>query len=104
MNLGLGVPAIVPLYLAWWLLTEYMPMDCKSVKDLANPGLTNCDYHTLDHAPIIMILLVVTGLFTLTAVVVTNVALPLWRGRRLAAWLSAAVLIPMPFLLCLALA
>lgn len=97
-NLGLGVPAMVPLYLAWWLLTEYMPMDCA----LAKP--TNCNYYTLDHAFIITVLLAVTGLLTLTQVIVIDVALPLWHRRRLAAWLGAAVLIPVPFVVCLALA
>ncbi|MDP9848301.1 hypothetical protein [Streptosporangium lutulentum] len=103
-NLGLGVPASVPLYLVWWLLTEYMPMDCKSVEDLTKPGLTNCNYTTLDHAGPIMFLLAVTGVFTLALVVVIDVVLPLRRGRRLAAWLGAAVLIPVPFAICLALA
>jgi hypothetical protein len=104
VNLGLGVPASVPLYLVWWLLTEYMPMDCKSVEDLAKPGLTNCNYTTLDHAFPVMLLLAVTSVFTLALVVVIDVVLPLWRGRRLAAWLGAAALIPVPFAMCLALA
>jgi hypothetical protein len=104
VNLGLGVPAAVPLYLAWWLLTEYAPMDCLSVRDLSRPGLVNCDYHTLDHAPIVMLLLAVTGLPALTAVIVVDVILPLRRGRRLSAWLGAAALVPVPFLALLALA
>ncbi|GII56290.1 hypothetical protein Pth03_46790 [Planotetraspora thailandica] len=104
VNLALGVPAIVPLYLGRWLLAEYMPMDCRSVEDLAKPGLTNCNYTTLDHASIVMFLLVVTGLFTLALVVVIDVALPFGRGRRLAAWLGTAVLIPVPFAVLLALA
>ena len=104
MNLGLGVPAIVPLYLAWWLLTEYMPMDCKTTEDLAKPGLTNCNYTTLDHAYPVMLLLAVTGVLTVALVVVIDVMLPLGRGRRPAVWLGAAALIPVPFAVCLALA
>ena len=97
-NLGLGVPAMVPFYLAWWLLTEYMPMDCT----LAKP--TNCNYETLENKFFVTLLLAVTGLLTLTQVIVIDVALPLWHGRRLMAWLGAAVLIPVPFVVCLALA
>jgi hypothetical protein len=104
VNLGLGVPAIVPLYLAWWLLTEYMPMDCRNVEDVGKPGLTNCNYTTLDHAGPVMLLLAVTGVFILALVVAIDVVLPLRRGRRLAAWLGTAVLIPIPFAVCLALA
>ncbi|MBE3008185.1 hypothetical protein IL992_03135 [Microbispora sp. NEAU-D428] len=104
VNLGLGVPAIVPLYLAWWLLTEYMPMDCKSTEDLAKPNLTNCNYTTLDHASVVMLLLAATGVLMLALVVVIDVVFPLETGRRLAAWAGAAVLIPVPFALCLALA
>ncbi|AQZ69746.1 unnamed protein product [[Actinomadura] parvosata subsp. kistnae] len=102
-NLGLGIPAIVPLYLTWWLVTEYLPMDCRSVADLAEPDLANCGYHTLDHAPIVMLALAVTGLFGLAAVVVIDVVLPLRHGLRLSWWLGAAVLIPAPFLVGLAL-
>ncbi|MEU6415027.1 hypothetical protein [Microbispora sp. NPDC046933] len=94
----------MPLYLAWWLLTEYLPMDCKSTEDLARPGLVNCDYTTLDHAYPVMLLLTVTGAFMVASVVVIDVILPLRRGRRRAAWLGAAVLIPVPFAVCLALA
>ncbi|MGS2647927.1 hypothetical protein [Streptosporangium sp. G12] len=97
-NLGLGVPAMVPFYLAWWLLTEYMPMDCA----LAEP--TNCNYETLENGFFITILLVTTGLLTLTQIIVIDVCLPLWHRRRLAAWLGSAVLIPVPFVVCVALA
>ncbi|WP_271222009.1 hypothetical protein [Streptosporangium carneum] len=98
------MPASVPLYLAWWLLTEYVPMDCGSVEDLARPGLANCNHTTLDHAFPVMLLLAVTGVFVLASVVVIDVVLPLRRGRRPAAWLGAAALIPVPFAVCLLLA
>lgn len=103
VNLGLGVPASVPLYLTWWLLTEYMPMDCRTPEDLAKPGLTNCNHTILDHSYPVMLLLAVTGVLTAVLVVVVDVVLPLRRGRRPTAWLGAAVLIPVPFAVCLAL-
>ncbi|MET9804008.1 hypothetical protein [Streptomyces sp. NPDC006368] len=103
MNLGLGVPAMVPLHLVRWLVVAYLPMDCRSVDDLARPGLTNCDYHTLDHAGAVMVLLAVTGLFTLVTILIVDVLLPLRRGARLGRWLGAATLVPVPFAVCLAL-
>ncbi|WP_103937793.1 hypothetical protein [Thermomonospora echinospora] len=104
VNLALGVPAMLPLYLAWWLWTEYLPMDCRSPADVTKPGLTNCYYPTLDHAPVVMFLLVVTGVPLLALVLVVDVLLPLRReGRRLGTWLGMATLIPVPFLICLGL-
>ncbi|MFI9593719.1 hypothetical protein [Nonomuraea sp. NPDC052265] len=103
VNLALGVPASIPLCLGWWLLTEYLPMDCRSTDDLAKPGLVNCNYTTLDHSGVVMLLLAVTGVVTLTLVVVVDVVLPLRRRRGLAAWLGTATLIPLPFALCLTL-
>jgi hypothetical protein len=104
VNLALGVPAIVPLYLAWWLLTEYLPMDCRTAEDVVRSGLSNCNFTTLDHAGVVMFLLAVTGVFTLALVFAVDVILPRRRRRRLGAWLGTAVLIPVPFAVCLALA
>ncbi|MFE4646607.1 hypothetical protein [Streptomyces sp. NPDC056730] len=104
VNLALGVAAIVPLYLLWWLLTKYLPMDCRQVEDVVEPGVINCNYTTLDHAWVIMFLLAVTGLFMLALVLLVDVLLPRRRGRRTGVWLAAAVLIPVPFMVCLALA
>ncbi|MER6577948.1 hypothetical protein [Nonomuraea sp. NPDC001023] len=103
VNLALGVPATLPLALAHWLLTEYLPMDCGSTEDLAKPVLVNCNYTTLDHASIVMFLLAVTGVVILASVVVVDVILPVRRGLGLAARLGTAVLIPLPFAVCLAL-
>ncbi|MEU8321154.1 hypothetical protein AB0C33_22620 [Nonomuraea sp. NPDC048881] len=103
VNLALGVPTALPLALARWLLTEYLPMDCRSTEDLAKPGLVNCNYTTLDHASIVMFLLAVTGVVILALVVVVDVVLPVRRRRGLAARLGTAVLIPLPFAVCLAL-
>lgn len=103
-NLGIGVPATVPLYLAWWLLTKYVPMDCKTSRDVVKPGLVNCNYTILDRADLAMILLAVTGVLIFALVVAIDVMLPLRRGRRPAVWLGAAVLIPVPFAVCMALA
>ncbi|WP_432929197.1 hypothetical protein ACQPZZ_04445 [Microbispora sp. CA-135349] len=104
VNLALGVPASAPLYLAWWLLTQYLPMDCRSAEDFGKTGLVNCNYTILDHSSVVMLLLVVTGVFTVALVVAIDVILPLRRGRRPMAWLAAAALIPVPFAVCMALA
>ncbi|MGW2155633.1 hypothetical protein [Nonomuraea sp. NPDC001699] len=45
-----------------------------------------------------------TGIATLAAMIVVDVVLPLRRGRGLAARLGTALLVPLPFALCLALA
>ncbi|MFD5075462.1 hypothetical protein [Streptomyces sp. NPDC058371] len=104
VNLGLGVPAMVPLYLLWWLLTEYLPMDCRSVEDAARSGSVNCNYTTLDHAGVVMFLAAVTGALIVALVLVVDLLLPLRRGARLGPWLGMAALIPVPFAVCVALA
>lgn len=103
VNLALGVPAIVPFHLAWWLLTEYLPMDCRTTDDLGKPGLTNCNYTTLDHASVVMFLLAVTGVLVLALVIVVNVLRPRRRGQHLATRLGTAVFIPLPFAVLLSL-
>ncbi|MFJ8503506.1 hypothetical protein [Streptomyces avermitilis] len=104
VNLGLGVPALLPLYLMWWLLTEYMPMDCRSIEDAAGAGVANCNYTTLDHAGVVMFLAAVTGVMFLVLVLVVDVLLPLRRGGRLGPWLGMAALIPIPFAVLVGLA
>ncbi|UKY48021.1 hypothetical protein [Streptomyces inhibens] len=95
VNLVLGVPALAPLYCAQWLLTEYLPMDCRSSADIA--GSTSCDHHTLDHAGPMMVVLVLTGAFVLALMVVVNSALPLVHGHRLRSWLGSAALLLVPY-------
>ncbi|WP_395107638.1 hypothetical protein [Actinomadura sp. SCN-SB] len=90
---------MLPLYLAWWLWTEYLPMDCKTTQDLLKPRLTNCYYPTLDHAPVMMFLLAVTGSLLLALVLILDVLLPLRRGGRLRTSLGTTVLIPVPFVI-----
>ncbi|MFJ6567304.1 hypothetical protein ACIQNU_07770 [Streptomyces sp. NPDC091292] len=97
VNLGIGVPAVLPLYLVWWLLTKYLPMDCRSFAEAARPDTVNCNYTTLDHSGVVMFLAVVTGGLLLAVALVVNVVLPRRRGRRPAPWLGTAVLIPVPF-------
>lgn len=104
VNLALGVPAVLPLYLAWWLLTEYLPMDCRTTADLATPGLTNCNYTTLDHAGVVMFLLAATGVLMMALVIAVDVLRPRRRGQRLTTWLGTAVLIPLPFTVLMTLA
>lgn len=100
-NLALGVFAMLPLSQARWLWTEYLPMDCRSPADIGEPGI--CYHPHLDHAPVVMFFLVVTGVVLLLLVLVVDVALPLRRGERLGTWLAATVLIPVPYAAWLAL-
>ncbi|MFI6011408.1 hypothetical protein ACIBAG_21755 [Streptomyces sp. NPDC051243] len=99
------MPAIIPSYLAYWLLTKYLPMDCRDIKDMARPDVRNCDFHTLDHAGPVMFLLALTGSLLLALVVAVDVLRPLARDDdRPARWLAMATLIPVPFLVLLCLA
>ncbi|MET7617918.1 hypothetical protein [Streptomyces sp. NPDC005408] len=95
VNLLLGVPAIAPLYCAQWLLTQYLPMDCRTLADVG--VATNCDYHTLDHGGPMMLLLLVTGALVLAMALLVDVVLPLARGRRLRSWLGSAPLLLVPY-------
>ncbi|MFD8044204.1 hypothetical protein ACFV5E_12280 [Streptomyces chartreusis] len=102
-NLAIGVPAVIPLHLTYWLLTEYLPSDCDSFAP--DPALSNCDYHTLDHAPVVMVLLALTGTLLLLTALAVNVLGPRRRSEKHPGrWLAMATLIPVPFvtLLCLA--
>ena len=99
INLLLGLPAMIPLYSARWFWTDYFPMDCRSIEDAGRPEVTNCNYTTLDHAAPMMLFLAVSALAMLTLVLVVNVILPLRLGGRLAAWLWASVLLPVPFVM-----
>ncbi len=98
VNLLLGIPAVVPLWAARWLITEYLPMDCRSPRDVVRPGLADCDHTTLDHAGPMMLLLALTGCLLLGLVLLVDVVLPRGRGRRLRPWLLGMLLIPLPYL------
>ncbi|MFI1360615.1 hypothetical protein ACH4TV_44645 [Streptomyces sp. NPDC020898] len=104
LNLLLGLPAMIPLYLGWWLLTEYLPMDCHSVADAARSTGGDCNYTTLDHAGPVMFLLALSGLFVVCLVLLVDVLLPRRRGARPGPWLGTALLIPVPFVVALVLA
>ncbi|GHH24241.1 hypothetical protein [Streptomyces lanatus] len=99
-NLAIGIPAIIPLYLTYWLLTRYAPSDCEAFAPTP-PSATNCDYHTLDHAPVVMFLLALTGAVLVLLALRVNVR-P--HGRGSTRWLAMTPLILVPFLtlLCLA--
>ncbi|MFG2554975.1 hypothetical protein [Streptomyces sp. NPDC048581] len=104
-NLALGVPAIIPLYATYWLLTDYLPMDCRDITDMARPDVRNCNFHTLDHAGPMMFLLALTGALLLMLVVAVDILRPRTRdGDGPGRWLATAVLIPVPFLVLLCLA
>ena len=103
-NLVMGLPAIVPLHSARWLVTEYAPMDCQSVGETFEPGYTgSCDYHVLDHAPVIWFLLLLSLAFVLFLVLLVDVLLPRWCGWPLRRWSLAALLVPVPYGLLLSL-
>ncbi|MGI5375725.1 hypothetical protein ACQEV2_16030 [Streptomyces sp. CA-251387] len=101
-NLALGVPAIIPFYLTYWLLTKYLPSSCDAF--VTKPDMSNCDYHTLDHAPVIMFLLALTGAMLLTALVAVNILGPLRRDDSPRRWLPMTTLVPLPFMILLCLA
>lgn len=44
VNLAMGVSAIIPLCCAWWLLTEWVPMDCESIGEAVSPGFDGSCY------------------------------------------------------------
>lgn len=100
-NLALGVFAMLPLSQARWLWAEYLPMDCRSPGDIGEPG--ECYYPHLDHAPVAVFVLAVTGVVLLGLVLAVDVVLPLRRGTRLGTWLAMAALIPVPYAAWLAL-
>lgn len=102
-NLAIGVPAIIPLYLTYRLLTDYLPSTCDAFA--TRPGMSNCDHHTLDQAPVMMFLPAITGALLLLALLTVDVLGPRRRadarpGRRPA----MATLVPVPFLVLLCLA
>ncbi|RLV08829.1 hypothetical protein CTZ27_08775 [Streptomyces griseocarneus] len=102
VNLALGIPAMIPLSCAWWLVTEYLPMGCHSTEEAARGGIAHCDFRTLDHAGPMMFLLTASGLLMLALVLAVNVLGPLRRGDRPGRWLRTAVLIPAPYAAVLA--
>ncbi|WP_338696702.1 hypothetical protein V2W30_14370 [Streptomyces sp. Q6] len=72
-NLALGIPALVPLFSLSWLLTNWFGTDCARFDELTAAGATPlCDYHTLDHGPVIMALAVVSALLLTLFVVLSN--------------------------------
>jgi hypothetical protein len=95
VNLLLGVPAIAPLYSAQWLLTKYLPMDCRSSADFETA--TNCHYPTLDDAIAYQLLLVVSGVLVLVMVAMADILAPLARGRSMRPWLGSTVLLLFPY-------
>ncbi|WP_369169639.1 hypothetical protein AB5J49_17930 [Streptomyces sp. R28] len=97
------MPATIPLYLAYRLWTEYAPLSCDAFA--TRPDMSNCDHHTLDHAPVMMFLLTVTGALLLILLLAVDVLGPRRRGdARPGRWLTMTTLIPVPFLVLLCLA
>ncbi|MEV5613834.1 hypothetical protein [Streptomyces sp. NPDC052225] len=98
-NLALGIPALVPLYSVHWLLTEWFGTDCARFDEVSAP---DCDYHTLDHGPVMIGLAVVSGLLMTAFVILANRGL---TGRRSAGvCLRTVPLVLLPFAVLWALA
>ncbi|MFI5628859.1 hypothetical protein ACIA8E_05650 [Streptomyces sp. NPDC051664] len=97
VNLLLGVPAIIPLYSAWLLLTEYR--SCA----LDNSGFeSHCgDVSVIEGAGWARLSLVIFGGLGLLSVLAVDVLFPLATGKRLRQWLSASLVIPVPCLLAI---
>lgn len=101
-NLAVGVPAIIPLHLTYWLLTDYIPSGCDALAP--DPARSTCDYHTLDHAPVMLFLLTLTGTMLLLTLLTVNVLGPRRRAEeRPGRWPAAAPLVAAPFLVLLCL-
>ncbi|MCQ4210183.1 hypothetical protein [Streptomyces longispororuber] len=98
LNLLIGLPATVPLGCAWWLVSEWLPMDCGSVQESYSPGFSgSCNYSTLDNGPVVMGLGAVSGAVVLGLVAWANVSLSRNPALGRATWLRAAPFVVAPF-------
>ncbi|GAA4682772.1 hypothetical protein GCM10023347_42160 [Streptomyces chumphonensis] len=93
-NLLIGVLAIVPAFCAHWLVVEYPLVDCM--------GGLGCDKEAEDHVAGALAGAAVGGVVVLGALLVVDVAVPRQEGWPLRRWLGSAALVPVPFLLALA--
>ncbi|MGY0021195.1 hypothetical protein [Streptomyces sp. cg35] len=95
VNLVMGVPAVVPLHSAWVLLTKYR----SCAFDTAGVGETDCGgVDVIEGAGWARLCLVGLGGLVLLLVVTVDVLFPVAYGRRVRAWLCAALLVPVPYL------
>ncbi|MFI0240175.1 hypothetical protein [Streptomyces sp. NPDC016845] len=98
VNLLLGLPALAPLGCAWWLLSEWLPMDCRSVEESYAPGFTgSCNYETLDNGPVLMGLGAVSGLVVLALVVLANRGFARRADIGRSVWTRAVPFVLLPF-------
>ncbi|MEV1020628.1 hypothetical protein [Streptomyces sp. NPDC050264] len=98
VNLLLGLPALLPLGCAWWLLSEWLPMDCQNIEESYSPGFQgSCNYHTLDEGPVVMGLAAVSGAVVLLLVALANRGLSRNAAVGRAVWLRAAPFVFLPF-------
>lgn len=97
-NLALGLPALAPLGCAWWVLSEWLPMDCGSVEESFAPGFTgSCDYDTLDNGPIVLGLGVMSGLLVLFLVLLANRGFAREADIGRSVWTRAVPFVLLPF-------
>ncbi|MEU6393115.1 hypothetical protein [Streptomyces sp. NPDC046939] len=98
VNRALGLPALAPLGCAWWLVSEWLPMDCHSTEEAASPGFAgDCDYTTLDHGPAMLWLTAVSALFVLVLVVLANRGFARKADIGRSVWTRAVPFVLLPF-------
>ncbi|WP_406453752.1 hypothetical protein OG782_22805 [Streptomyces sp. NBC_00876] len=98
-NLALGVLATFPGMCVHWLMTEYLPMDCGSQGTRG----TGCDPDIFVSASFYMWGAGIGGLVVLALLVIVDVLMPRQEGWPRRLWLGMAVLVPVPFVVGLAL-
>ena len=98
VNVLIGLLALVPLGCAWWLLSEWLPMDCRSVRDSYSPDFTGtCNYSTLDNGPVMMTLGAASGTLVLLLTILANRGLARDEDIGRATWVRAAPFVLLPF-------
>ncbi|MFE4664057.1 hypothetical protein ACFRI7_08895 [Streptomyces sp. NPDC056716] len=96
VNLLLGVPAMVPLHSAWLLLTDYR----SCAFDNSPVGRTDCgDISVIEGAGAARVGLLFVGGLGLLLVLAVDVFFPAGLGWHRRRWLTAALAIPVPYLL-----
>ncbi|MFJ3939346.1 hypothetical protein ACIPYR_17935 [Streptomyces parvus] len=95
VNLALGIPAVLPLHSAWLLLTEYRPCAWNTSGYSSACGDANMIEAAGWHRASVLLI----GGLGLLLVLAVDVLFPASTGRRLRHWLTAALALPVPYLL-----
>ncbi|MFE0106933.1 hypothetical protein [Streptomyces sp. NPDC059009] len=98
-NALIGIPAMVPLHSALWLLNRRWS-EGNSLAEASSTIIEVCsgDCQATDLA---WLALAVTGALVLLLVLVVDLIVPLQRDRPLGPWVKATLLIPVPYLIAL---